>query len=181
LQPRKDFLNNLNCLNAFWDEFGDQAEIIYSVAWDWIKRVDMGNKGIHYIHLYEEGNELDFDMSLYFFEQLGKFYNEPKNSHWVKDYKNSIPKEMTAIERKKELREKVDVNFDGKMSMIEYLLYQFNASPKTLMDRSKGCELPEEVLAAMRALEEVNKRVRAYETEKKDLKMTLSQELESKL
>jgi len=76
---------------------------------------------------------------------------------------------MTAIDRKKELREKVDVNFDGKMSFLEYLLYQFNASPKTLMDRSKGCELPEEVLAALRALEEVNKRVQAYEREKKRL------------
>eukprot|EP01102_Stenamoeba_stenopodia_P019322 TRINITY_DN726_c0_g1_i1.p1 TRINITY_DN726_c0_g1~~TRINITY_DN726_c0_g1_i1.p1 ORF type:complete len:272 (+),score=106.06 TRINITY_DN726_c0_g1_i1:139-954(+) len=154
-------------LNAFWDEFGDQAEIIYSVAWDYLKKADMRVKGVHYIHLYEEGNELDFDMSLYFFEQIGKFYNEAANAKWKKEYPKSIPAEMTAIVRKKELREQVDINFDGKMSFLEYLLYQYHASPKTLMDRSMGnTELPEEVLAAMRALEEVNRRVQAYEKEK---------------
>jgi hypothetical protein len=156
-------------LNAFWDEYGTQSEIIYSVAWDTIKKTDMQNKGIRYIHQYDEGNELDFDMALYFFEQLWKFYSEPNGQKWVKDYAPSIPKDMTAIVRKKELRERVDVNFDGKMSFLEYLLYQFNASAKTLMDRSKGGDLPEEVKAALRALEEVNKRVREYETEKRRL------------
>lgn len=156
-------------LNAFWDEFGDQAEQIYSVAWEYIKKADMRVKGIQYIHLYEEGNELDFDMSLYMFEQLNRFYADSQNASWVKNYPKSVPKEMTAIVRKQELREKVDVNFDGKMSLLEYLLYQYNASPKTLMERSMGSELPEEVLAAMRALEEVNRRVQAYETEKKRL------------
>jgi len=157
-------------LNAFWDEYGSQAEIIYSVTWDYIKKTDMHNKGIRYIHTYDEGNELDFDMSLYFFEQLWKFYSEKNGEKWVKDYPISITHEMTAINRKKELRDKVDVNFDGKMSFLEYLLYQYKASPKTLMDRSKGSDdLPEEVKAALRALEEVNRRVREYETEKKRL------------
>jgi len=56
------------------------------------------------------------------------------------------------------------------MSFLEYLLYQYNASPKTLMDRSKGSEnIPQEVLDAMKALEEVNKRVQAYEGEKSRL------------
>jgi len=154
-------------LNAYWDEFGDQAEEIYSVAWDLMKDVDMGNKGIKYVHLYEEGNELDFDMSLYFFERLCKLFN--KDPKLGDSYSKSVPKDMTAIVRKQELRERVDVNFDGKMSFLEYLLYQYDASPKTLMDRSRGTELPEEVLAAIRALEEVNIRVRAYETEKKRL------------
>jgi len=155
-------------LNAYWEEFGTQAEEIYSVAWEYIKKVDMHNKGVKYIHLYEEGDELDFDMSLYFFEQLLKFLNA--NEKWAKDYPKSVPKEMTAIQRKQELRERVDVNFDGKMSFLEFLLYQYDASPKTLMERSRGSDdLPEEVLAAMRALEEVNQRVNAYETEKRRL------------
>jgi len=155
-------------LNAYWEEFGDQAEEIYSTAWDLIKDIDMGNKGIKYVHIYEEGNELDFDMSLHFFERLVKlFHKDPKLGE---TYAKSAPKDMTAIVRKQELRERVDVNFDGKMSFLEFLLYQYNASPKTLMDRSRGSDdLPEEVLAAMRALEEVNIRVRAYETEKRRL------------
>jgi hypothetical protein len=155
-------------LNAYWDEFGDQAEEIYSTAWDLIKNVDMGNRGVKYVHLYEEGNELDFDMSLYFFERLVKLFQ--KDEKLGQTYGKSVPKDMTAIVRKQELRDRVDVNFDGKMSFLEYLLYQYDASPKTLMDRSRGSDdLPEEVLAAIRALEEVNIRVRAYETEKKRL------------
>ena len=31
-------------------------------------------RNITYVHLYEEGFDLDFDMSLYLFEQLVKFY-----------------------------------------------------------------------------------------------------------
>jgi len=155
-------------LNAYWDEYGDQAEQIYSVAWEHMKMADMRVRGVKYLHLYEEGCELDFDMSLYVFEQLLKFLAD--NPKWSKDYSKSVPKDMTAITRKKELRDKVDVNFDGKMSFIEYLLYIYDASPKLLMERSMGCdELPEEVLAAMRALEEVNRRVVEYETEKKRL------------
>ncbi len=53
--------------------------------------------------------------------------------------------------------------------MSSLLPLQYNASPKDLMSRQSGKSLPEEVLAAMRALEEVNKRVRAYETEKSRL------------
>jgi hypothetical protein len=156
-------------LNAFWDEFGDQAELIYTVHWDHIKKADMRVKGVKYVHLYEEGNELDFDMSLYFFEQLGKFIEDPKNAKWKTQYPKGIPQEMTAIKRKAELRERVDVNFDGKMSLLEFVLYQFGASPKTLMERSHGCELPPEVLAAIQALDEVNALVKAFETEKKRL------------
>jgi len=157
-------------LNAFWVEHGDQAEVIYSVHWDIFKKADMKWKGTKYIHLYDEGDDLDFDMGLYFFEQLCKFFEEDKNGQtFAKEYPHSVPESVTAIVRKKELREKVDVNFDGRVSLLEYLLYQFKASPKDLMDRQINNSIPEEVLAAMRALEEVNKRIRAYETEKQRL------------
>jgi len=165
-------------LNAFWDEYGDQAENIYSVSWEIIKKADMRWRNVTYVHLYDEGNDLDFDMALYFFEMLVKFYQGnfqdkllPKDGKEnAKNYPKSVPEDMTAIVRKKELREKVDVNFDGRVSFLEFLLYQYKASPKDLMDRSAGkTELPPEVLAAMRALEEVNKRIRAYEAEKQRL------------
>lgn len=154
-------------LNAFWDECGDQSENIYSCSWEVIKMADRRWRNVQYIHLYDEGNDLDFDMALYFFEQLLKYYNEDrKGKEYAQEYAKSVPIEMTAVVRKKELRERVDVNFDGRISFLEFLLYQYNASPKDLMARQSGKQLPEEVLAAMRALEEVNKRVRAYETEK---------------
>jgi len=165
-------------LNAFWDEYGHEAEAIYSISWEIIKKADMRWRNVTYVHLYDEGNDLDFDMGLYFFEMLVKYYQGdfsdkllPANGkEQAKTYPKSVPEDMTAIVRKKELREKVDVNFDGRVSFLEYLLYQYKASPKDLMDRSAGhTDLPPEVLAAMRALEEVNKRVRAYEAEKSRL------------
>jgi hypothetical protein len=154
-------------LNAFYDELKDEAECIYHVAWEKIKYVDMNNKNIHYVHLYSEGKDLDFDMALYLFELLGKFYDDAKNARWREQYPRSVPKEMTAIVRKKEIREKVDVNFDGRVSFLEFLLYQYNLSPKDLMDRSKGGEPTNEALEkAKSALEDVNRKIREYEAEK---------------
>jgi len=162
-------------LDAFWEEFGDQAEMIYSVHYEHMKMVDMRTRNIHYIHLYEDGADLDFDMGLYLFEQLCKFLIDGEKTTatctdgktWAGKYPKAVPQSQTAIVRKKELRDKVDVNFDGRISFLEFLLYQFNASPKTLMERAttKGSD-PPEVAAAKAALAEVNKRIRAYEAEK---------------
>jgi hypothetical protein len=161
-------------LDAFWEEFGDQAEVIYAIHYEHMKMADMRIRNIQYLHLYEDGKDLDFDMGLYFFEQLCKFFAGEKTTpacsngkDWAAKYKKAVPQEQTAIVRKKELRDKVDVNFDGRISFLEYLLYQFEASPKTLMERAvtKSTD-PPEVVAAKAALAEVNKRIRAYEAEK---------------
>lgn len=154
-------------LNAFWEELGDQAEIIYTVHFEIMKLADRRWRNIQYIHLYEEGNDLDFDMTLYFFEQLVKFLEDDKNLHWAQKFPRSVPVMMTSVQRKKEIRERVDVNFDGRVSFLEYLLYQFDCSPKQLMDRS----VPQgtvnvELEKAKSALAEVNRRIREYETEK---------------
>lgn len=154
-------------LNAFYDELKDEAECIYNVAWEKIKYVDMKNKNIHYYHLYNEGNDLDFDMALHLFETIFKFFDDAKNARWKENYPRSIPKDMTAIVRKKEIRERVDVNFDGRVSFLEYLLYQYDLSPKDLMERSKAGEPVNEALEkAKSALEDVNRKIREYEAER---------------
>jgi len=157
-------------LNAYWPEVHDQADFIFTVAWEVMKYADMHAKGISLIYQYEEGNELDFDIGLYFYEQLCKFVEQPKNSQWAADqYARSQPFMMTAIKRKQEIREKVDVNFDGKIGMLEYLLYQYKdiANPADFCERSMGGgEEHPEIRKARLALEEVNKRIRAYEAEK---------------
>lgn len=91
-----------------------------------------------------------------------------KGCDWKNKYPKSVPEEQTAVVRKKELRDKVDVNFDGRISFLEFLLYQYKASPKDLMDRQTpvAVGVPPEVQAAINALAEVNKRVKEYETEK---------------
>jgi len=157
-------------LNAYWGEVGSQAEFIYSVSWDIFKYADMHAKGVHYVHKYSEGHALEFDIGLYFYERLCKFLDE--NKSWkAEDYAPSQPKLMTAIVRKKELRDKVDVNFDGHVSMIEYLLYQYRefANPADFVTRAMTQEEHPEILKARRALEEVNKRIAAYEAEKQRL------------
>lgn len=154
-------------------QIGDQAECIYQVSWEIMKHVDMRWRNVKYYHLYDEGSDLDFDMALYFFELLVKFHEDPKNSKW-KDggFARSIPKDMTAIVRKKEIRDTVDVNFDGRVSFLEYLLYQYNLSPKDLMQRSivkEDAPVNEALVKARAALDDVNRKIREYEAEKSRL------------
>jgi hypothetical protein len=155
-------------LNAYWPEVKDEAEFIYSVSWDMIKYADMHSKGISLIYKYDEGFDLDFDIGLYFYEQLCKSCEDPKNKAKVSQYPRSLPQMMTAITRKQELRDKVDVNFDGRISYLEYLLYQYKdvANPADFCSRSMGHDEHPEIKKARLALEEVNKRIRAYEEEK---------------
>jgi len=159
-------------LNAYWPEIHDQADFIFNVSWEKIKYADMHAKGIQYLHQYEEGNDLDFDIGLYFYEILCKFVEDDnaQSAPWrTEQFARSQPEMMTAIQRKKELREKVDVNYDGRITFLEYLLYQYRdvANPADFCQRSmsQGEEHPE-IRRARLALEEVNRRIRAYEAEK---------------
>jgi hypothetical protein len=154
-------------LNAYWPEIGDEAEFIFSVAWEQIRRAEMHNQGIQLIHKYNEGCELEFDTGLYFYEKLCKFLED--NPDFVSKYPKSQPEMMTALKRKAELREKVDVNFDGKISFLEYLLYQYQnwADPADFVRRSmNNAEEHPEIRKARLALEDVNKRIREYEAER---------------
>jgi len=159
-------------LNAYWAEVSHEAEFIYSVSWDVLKYADMHSKGISIVYKYDEGKDVDFDIGLYFYEQLCKYVEDPKNSKMVGPFPLSQPLMMTALKRKIELRDKVDVNFDGRISFLEYLLYQYQsvANPADFCSRSmkQGDEHPE-IRKARLALEEVNKSIRAYEEEKQRL------------
>eukprot|EP01098_Paradermamoeba_levis_P000485 TRINITY_DN1049_c0_g1_i1.p1 TRINITY_DN1049_c0_g1~~TRINITY_DN1049_c0_g1_i1.p1 ORF type:complete len:289 (-),score=103.74 TRINITY_DN1049_c0_g1_i1:83-949(-) len=154
-------------LNAYWHEVKQDAEFIYSVSWEKIKYADMHSKGISLIFKYEEGNSLDFDIGLYFYEILCKFLEDPKNAEWTKATM-SQPEMMTAIKRKVELRDNVDVNFDGRVSFLEYLLYQYKAvaNPADFCKRSMNHDEHPEVQKARLALEDVNKRIKDFEEEK---------------
>lgn len=154
-------------LNAYWPEVNGEAEFIYSVAWEKMKYADMHSKGVSLIYQYDEGCDVDFDIGLYFYEILCKFLDDPKNSRF-KNYTRSLPVMMTALTRKQELRDEVDVNFDGRISFLEYLLYQYKdvANPADFCKRSMGHDEHPEIRKARLALEEVNKRIRAYEEEK---------------
>lgn len=159
-------------LNAYFAEVGDQAQFIFEVSFQIIQYADMHAKGIHYIHTYEMGADLEFNIGLYFYEQLCKYLNDSKNKQWTDaKWEPSQPEMMTAIKRKQELRDKVDVNFDGKITMIEFLLYQYRSvegiDPAQFIKRSqKAPDEHPEITAARLALEEVTRRIKAYEAEK---------------
>jgi len=155
-------------LNAYWPEVHAEAEFIYTVAWEKLKYADMHAKGISLIFQYDEGHDLDFDIGLYFYEQLCKYCDDPANKSLKSTYPRSCPEMMTALKRKQELRDEVDVNFDGRISFLEYLLYQYKdvANPADFVNRSMGKDEHPEIRKARLALEEVNKRIRAYEEEK---------------
>jgi len=156
-------------LNAYWPEVHDQVDFIFHCSWEMMKYADMHSKGIMYLHQYEEGSDLDFDIGLYFYEQLCKQLEGDMHEWSQSPFERSQPMMMTAIQRKKELREKVDVNFDGRVSFLEYLLYQYQdiANPADFCQRSmtQGDEHPE-IRKARLALEEVNLRIREYEAER---------------
>jgi len=57
-------------LNAYWHEINSQADFIFTVAWEIIKYADMHSKGISLIYKYDEGNELELNIGLYFYEKL---------------------------------------------------------------------------------------------------------------
>jgi len=129
----------------------------------------MHSKGISLRHLYDEGHDLDFDIALYFYEQLCKFLDDGKNKQWAShEYAMSQPVMLTAIKRKQELRDNVDVNFNGRISFLEYLLYQYRAvaNPQDFCHRAMNKDEHPEIRAARLALEEVNKRIKAYEAER---------------
>jgi len=155
-------------LNAYWPEVNSEAEFIYSCSWDMMKYADMHSKGISLVYQYDEGCDVDFDIGLYFYEQLCKAVDDGKKAKEFKVYTLSQPEMMTALKRKQELRDKVDVNFDGRISFLEYLLYQYQsvANPADFCTRSMGHDEHPEIKKARLALEEVNKRIRAYEEEK---------------
>lgn len=155
-------------LNAYWPEVSTEAEFVYSAAWDVIKYADMHAQGISLIYKYDEGKDLDFNIGLYFYEKLCKKVLEDEKAKWG-GYTKSQPEMLTAIVRKKELKDKVDVNFDGRISFLEYLLYQYRdyANPADFCVRSmSGPDEHEEIRKARLALAEVEKAVKAYEAEK---------------
>ena len=129
-------------LNAFWEEHGGQAEFIYSVSNQIFRMADMKARGINFVHLYDEGCDLDLDMGIYLFEQLYKFWNEPSHewfrgsvglANWAQahasykgDFKQSAPEMMTSIARKKELREKVRNILCNHMALLCLRIGVFN-------------------------------------------------------
>ncbi|MES1919837.1 hypothetical protein MHBO_001594 [Bonamia ostreae] len=166
----------ISVLNAYWKEIGTQADIIYHVFYKTMTKTDMHAKNVDLIHLYEEGNFLELNMALYFYEKLCKFVEE--HPEWKQDkYKISQPQMLTAIKRRNELRDKVDVNISNNISLLEVLLHQYrgnaNINPADYVHRSMNIDEHPKIREARLALEDVNKKIKEYEAKKSELEEKL--------
>jgi len=137
-------------LNAFWPEIGaDKAESVWNF---WKKFIELDK--LQYGALAEgkkpevcsEGSSLD--------------------EFWSHKFLESWSKTLTAVAFREEFK-KIDVNFDKRMAMVEFLLYEHKQTVAELLKRPQGVN--EELLKAQAALDEVNKEVEAIEKKKSEL------------
>lgn len=99
-------------LNGFWNEISKEAESL----WSWVKlfaELDNHSK----VPRGAKGSELDQVLAAKFLEQTEQT--------------------LTAKQRKEALRE-IDVNNDGKMALVEYLLYRFGMTADQVANAKQG-------------------------------------------
>lgn len=115
-------------------------------------------------------------LGLYFYEKLYHFVNEEAGGAHLKvnrAYAKSMPQMMTATDRKQALRE-TDINFDNRISFLEYLLYQYrdDCDPNEFSERaakSLDTDNNPELRDARLALSELNDEIHKYERKKRGI------------
>jgi len=132
-------------LNAFWPEFQKHEkgfEEFPERVWKfWQRFLDIDKTQWEEVHKklwktgWTEGNSLDEFFSHKFLE--------------------SLDKTLTAIAFRNEFR-KIDVNFDKRMALVEFLIFEFKRGVNEMMKRPQG-DNQEEIMAAQAALEAVQK------------------------
>jgi hypothetical protein len=124
-------------LNAYWPEHSQDAENV----WKWthkFEEVDVTNG--------KDGHALNEFEAHRFLETLGET--------------------LTVVEMRQRLKE-VDIDFDGKISLLDYLTWRFKRSIKELMSRPQGTN--EELARAQKALDDVRAEIQKIEEKKKKL------------
>jgi len=98
-------------LNAYWEEVSETAEVLWEYALSMAECNTLQG---------DDGSCLDEGQSAQFFRAN------------VEDF------EMTATQLRRELRGKICLNSDKRMSLVEFLLYQFELDVHELMTREQG-------------------------------------------
>jgi myosin heavy subunit len=132
-------------LNAYWPEFqrkDKKFEEFPEQVWKfWQKLLDIDKTQWEELHKklwktgWTEGSSLDEFFSHKYLEVLGKT--------------------LTGIAFRNEFR-KIDVNFDKRMALVEFLVWEFGRNVPEMMKRPQG-DNQEEIMAAQAALETVQK------------------------
>jgi len=134
-------------LNAFWPELGGEAENIWKY---WLQTLDLDKQAWHALpeakrpsEEYKESTDLDEFWSHKLLEMNGLT--------------------MTVVAFRNEFK-KIDINFDKRMGLVEFLLYKYQQNVKVLLARPQGTN--ELLVKAQKALEEVNEEIHKIETKR---------------
>jgi len=142
-------------LNAFWNELGDQAEAFWK-HWKQFQELDK----MQYNALPKEKKPTETYVEV---KSLDEF--------WSHKFLETLGKTLTAIQFRAEFK-KIDANFDKRMSILEFLIWEYKQSIKVLLSRPQGAdggevakaqELLDEVSAAFTAAQEALDRATAAE------------------
>jgi len=124
-------------LNAFWNDFGDKAEELWK-HWKQFQELDR----MQYNALPKE--------------KKPETYVEVKSldEFWSHKFLETIGKTLTAVQFRAEFT-KIDANTDKRMSIIEFLIWEYKQSIKVLLSRPQGAD-GGEVAKAQELLDEVS-------------------------
>jgi uncharacterized protein YdcH (DUF465 family) len=139
-------------LNAFWQEDQGRAEEIFQF-WQKYCATDLFLKGLNPTNTSSLGTELD--------------------EHGFHVFLEKNIKPMTIIEARTKLKE-ADVTFDGKVSLIEFLLWYYKRPAKEFWKRAPedptdAAPMSPELRAAMSALNAARAEIQKIEDEKSRL------------
>jgi len=140
-------------LNAFWPEMGDKAEQVWGY---WQKFVELDKLQWGALpegkrdEEWKEGSSLD--------------------EFWSHKYLESFGKVLTALKFREEFK-KIDVNFDKRMALVEFCLWDFKQTVEELMKRPQGTN--EELVKAQAALREVQAEIKKIEDKKTKLEAAM--------
>jgi len=124
-------------LNAFWTELSKEAENIWKYTHQMIQLDTQNGKA---------GSDLDEFNAHRFLELMGTV--------------------LRVVELREYLRA-IDLDFNKRMALIEYLVYKYKQTIKELLSRPQGTN--EELAKASEALEIVNREIQKIEDKKSDL------------
>jgi len=124
-------------LNAFWNEISKDAENIWKYTHQMIQLDTQNGK---------KGSDLDEFNAHRFLELMGTV--------------------LRVVELREYLRA-IDLDFNKRMALIEYLVYKYKQTIKELLSRPQGTN--EELARACEALEIVNREIQKIEDKKAEL------------
>jgi len=138
-------------LNAFWPELGEEKA---EKVWEFVLKFRDLDK--QFYNALPEGKKTE----------RGEAEGKDLDEFWSHKALESFGKPMSVVDFRAVFK-KIDLNFDKKVSMVEFCLYWFDFTVKVLLERPQGSN--EELDKAQKALDAANAEIQRIEKEKSRL------------